>query len=48
MHQAYRSMPRILRQQSGILTQNREMIDIDAGSQFLITASATGVVTAPR
>jgi hypothetical protein len=31
-----------------ILTQNRDMIDIDAGSQFLITASATGVVTAPR
>lgn len=31
-----------------ILTQNRDLIDIDAGSQFLITASATGVVTAPR
>ena len=31
-----------------ILTQNRDMIDIDAGSQFLITASAAGVVTAPR
>jgi hypothetical protein len=31
-----------------ILTQNRDIIDIDAGSQFLITASATGVVTAPR
>ena len=45
MHQAYRSMPRILWQQQAVFFQNREMIDIDAGSQFLITASATGVVT---
>jgi hypothetical protein len=31
-----------------ILAQNRDTIDIGSGSQFLITASATGVVTTPR
>ncbi len=31
-----------------ILTQNRDVIDIGLGSQVLITASATGVVTSPR
>lgn len=31
-----------------ILAQNRDTIDIDSGSQFLITASTTGVVTTPR
>ncbi len=31
-----------------ILAQNRDVIDIGSGSQVLITASATGVVTIPR
>jgi hypothetical protein len=31
-----------------ILAQGRDTIDIGSGSQFLITASATGVVTTPR
>ncbi|MEO8572809.1 MAG: hypothetical protein ABI481_02480 [Pyrinomonadaceae bacterium] len=31
-----------------ILSQNRDTIDIGAGSQVMITASATGVVVAPR
>ncbi|MEP7149220.1 MAG: hypothetical protein ABI857_10080 [Acidobacteriota bacterium] len=31
-----------------ILAQNRDNIDIGAGSQVMITASATGVVTSPR
>jgi hypothetical protein len=31
-----------------ILAQNRDVIDIDTGSQFQITAYSTGVVTSPR